>query len=152
LSGATVREARAEDVEAIARLFAEDSLGGHGDRWDEATRPAYEGAFAAIAASPHNRLFVLEEAGDVVGTFQVTLIPGLSGRGALRARLEGVQVRADRRSRGHGALMVAHAEGVARASGAASLALTSNKARVDAHRFYERLGFARTHEGFKKPL
>ncbi|HEY8565403.1 MAG TPA: GNAT family N-acetyltransferase [Beijerinckiaceae bacterium] len=152
MSAATIREARAEDIEAVARLFAEDSLGGHGDRWDESTRPAYEAAFAAIAASPQNHLFVLEEAGAVVGTFQVTFLPGFSGRGALRAKLEGVQVRGDRRSRGYGALMIAHAEAVARAGGAASLALTSNKARTDAHRFYERLGYARTHEGFKKTL
>jgi hypothetical protein len=30
--------------------------------------------------------------------------------------------------------------------------LTSNKRRGDAHRFYVRLGFARSHEGFKKVL
>jgi hypothetical protein len=30
--------------------------------------------------------------------------------------------------------------------------LTSNKQRKDAHRFYERLGFVASHEGFKLAL
>ena len=48
--------------------------------------------------------------------------------------------------------MVAEAERLAREAGAAVLELTSNLRRVDAHRFYEREGFARSHAGFKKRL
>ncbi len=147
-----MREARAEDVEAIVRLHEADAIGGHGDRWGETHRPAYEAAFEAIAASAQNALYVAEEAGAVVGTFQLTLIPGLTGRGVLRAKLEAVQVRADRRSAGIGAALVADAEARARQAGAVAMELTSNKTRADAHRFYERLGFARSHEGFKKTL
>jgi GNAT superfamily N-acetyltransferase len=148
----TVREARAEDLEAIVRLHEQDALGGHGDAWLPQTRAAYARAFAAIAASPDNTLYVAEADGTVVGTFQLTFIPSLTGRGALRARIEAVQVSSGLRSRGIGAQMMAFAEEAARARGAGLLELSSNKARTDAHRFYERLGFARSHEGFKKKL
>jgi len=152
MSDLLIREAQAEDLEAIIRLYEEDELGSHGDVWAPETRPAYETAFAAIAASPDNVLFVAADGSEIVGTFQLTFIPNLTGRGALRVKVESVKVKAARRSGGIGARMMAFAEEQARAGGAASLELTSNKVRKDAHRFYERLGFLRSHEGFKKKL
>ena len=148
----SIREARAEDLEAIIRLHEEDSLGSHGDAWLPETKPAYEAAFAAIAASPDNTLYVAENEGRVVGTFQLTLIPNLTGRGATRVKVESVKVSAALRSQGIGARMMAFAEEAARAGGARTMELTSNKRRTDAHRFYERLGFSKSHEGFKKSL
>jgi GNAT superfamily N-acetyltransferase len=148
----SIREARAEDLEAIIRLHEEDSLGSHGDAWLPETKPAYEAAFAAIAASPDNTLYVAESEGRVVGTFQLTLIPNLTGRGATRVKVESVKVSAALRSQGIGARMMAFAEEAARAGGARTMELTSNKRRTDAHRFYERLGFSKSHEGFKKSL
>ncbi len=146
------REAEPQDLEAIIRLHEEDELGSHGDRWSPETRPAYEAAFAAIARSSENRLFVALDGDEVVGTFQLTFIPNLTGRGALRVKVESVKVKAARRSGGIGARMMTFAEDHARAHGAAMLELTSNKTRSGAHRFYERLGFSRSHEGFKKKL
>ena len=147
-----IREALADDIEAIVRLHEADQLGGHGDAWTEAHRPAYEAAFAAIATSPHVTLYVVQEDREVVGAFQLVITPGLTGRGSVRARLESVQVRADRRSRGIGAELVAHAVAEARRAGASAMELTSNKHRPEAHRFYQRLGFLRSHEGFRKLL
>lgn len=152
MSGIAIREAGAGDLEAIIRLHEEDELGSHGDAWTPEIRPAYEAAFAAIARSPENELFVALDGGEVVGTFQLTFIPNLTGRGALRVKVESVKVKAARRSGGIGARMMEFAEARAREAGAAMLELSSNKARKDAHRFYERLGFARSHEGFKKKL
>jgi len=152
MSALGIREARTGDLEAIIRLHEEDELGSHGDVWSPETRPAYEAAFAAIARSPENRLFVAFDGDEIVGTFQLTFIPNLTGRGALRVKVESVKVKAARRSGGIGARMMAYAEEHARAHGAAALELTSNKTRKDAHRFYERLGFSRSHEGFKKKL
>ncbi len=148
----SIREARADDLEAIVRLHEEDALGTHGDAWVPENRDAYEAAFAAIAGSRDNTLYVAEWDGRVVGTFQLTFIPNLTGRGALRVKIESVKVKADLRSRGIGARMMAFAEAQARSRGARLLELSSNKTRGDAHRFYERLGFARSHEGFKKKL
>jgi GNAT superfamily N-acetyltransferase len=147
-----IRVAAAGDLEAVVRLHEADALGGHGDAWTPENRPAYEAAFARIAENPDTDLYVAVEDGAVVGTFQLQLLHVLTDRGALKAVLESVQVRADRRSAGLGARMVAEAERLARARGAVSLQLTSNKRRTDAHRFYERLGYARTHEGFRKTL
>ncbi|WP_134498794.1 GNAT family N-acetyltransferase [Microvirga pakistanensis] len=152
MSALDIREARAGDLEAIIRLHEEDELGTHGDLWSPDTKPAYEAAFAAIARSPENRLFVALDGDEVVGTFQLTFIPNLTGRGALRVKVESVKVKASRRSGGIGAQMMAFAERQARLGGAAAMELTSNKTRKDAHRFYERLGFVRSHEGFKKKL
>jgi len=152
MSTLVFREARMEDLEAIIRLHEEDELGSHGDVWSPETRPAYEAAFDAIVRSPENLLFVAVDGDEVVGTFQLTFIPNLTGRGALRVKVESVKVKAARRSGGIGGRMMAHAEEVARTRGAAAMELTSNKTRKDAHRFYERLGFSRSHEGFKKKL
>jgi GNAT superfamily N-acetyltransferase len=155
VSDIVIRKARREDLEAIVRLHEADELGGHGDAWSPATAPLYEAAFAAIADSGASAIYVVLDggaAGAVIGTFQLTFAQGLTGRGKVRAFLESVQVRANQRSRGIGAKMVRFAESEARARGAATMQLTSNKKRLDAHRFYERLGYAKSHEGFKKPL
>lgn len=152
MSELLIREAGPDDLEAIVRLHEEDELGSHGDAWTAENRPAYEAAFEAIRRSPDNRLFVALDGTEVIGTFQLTFIPNLTGRGALRVKVESVKVKAARRSGGIGAKMMAFIEDHARANGAAMLELTSNKTRKDAHRFYERLGFARSHEGFKKKL
>jgi GNAT superfamily N-acetyltransferase len=147
-----IEPARPEDLPAIIAIFAADSLGGHGDTTDPAALPRYRAAFEAIAASNSTDLYVGRLDGRVVATYQLLFAHGIAGRGAGRAIIEGVQVEAGLRGQGIGAAMVAHAEAEARARGAATLALTSNAARIDAHRFYERLGFAKTHVGFKKPL
>lgn len=152
MSDVAIREARPADLEAIARLHAEDALGGHGDAWTEETRPAYAAAFARLVTSEDHALYVAERAGEVVGTFQVSAIPCLVGRGSTRVKVEAVQVRRDLRSAGIGAAMMAAAEDWARDRGAAFVELTSNAARTDAHRFYARLGYAQSHLGFKKTL
>lgn len=151
----TIRRARAADVALIAELImlgAATQTMSPDEIAAEARHPAYAEAFAAIEASPHNALFVAEGEGFVVGTFQVTLIPGLVARGRMRAKIESVHVAPEHRGRGIGGVMIAHALGFAREQGAGMAELTSNKARTDAHRFYVRLGFAQSHEGFKIEL
>ncbi|GJD48084.1 Aminoalkylphosphonate N-acetyltransferase [Methylobacterium crusticola] len=148
----TIRPARACDLEAVVGLHADDALGGHGDAWTAQTRPAYAAAFAAIADNPHTDLFVALEAERVVGVFQLTFRQGIAGRGALKAVLEGVQVRRDRRSAGIGARMLAEAEALARRRGASGMQLASGLARTGAHRFYARHGYAHSHAGLTKPL
>ena len=143
------REAKAEDVPAIAALLRDDVLGA--ERETEAIGP-YLAAFERTEASTGTVLVVGEEAGRIVATYQMSVLPGLSRRGAPRALLETVRVAADRRSRGIGARLVADAEARAGAAGCAMIQLTTDRARTDAHRFYERMGFTASHLGFKRML
>ena len=153
--GITIRSARREDVPRIATLIMLGAAKAEmtpDEIAAEATHPDYLAAFAAIEASPHNALFVAETEGLVVGTFQVTLIPGLVGRGRMRAKFESVHVAPECRGSGIGGVMIAHALAFAREQGAGMAQLSSNKSRLDAHRFYVTLGFAQSHEGFKIEL
>lgn len=152
-AGLVIREAEADDLPALVALFAADALGGHGDTTDPAAFDDYRAAFAEILKDrPAVRLFAAELDGRVIGTFQLVVVTSLPGRGARRALLEAVQVEAGLRGRGIGETLVRFAIEDARRAGARSLALTSNKVRLDAHRFYRRLGFANSHEGFKITL
>ncbi|WP_040678589.1 GNAT family N-acetyltransferase [Nitratireductor pacificus] len=148
----SIREAERRDVAAIVALFAADSLGGHGDTVDPAAMGAYLAAFERIVASPNDTLYVAEVDGVVAGTFQTTLVTSMSGRGATNLIVEAVQTREDMRGRGIGAAMMQHAIVQAKTADARLVQLTSNAAREGAHRFYERLGFAKSHVGFKMCL
>jgi GNAT superfamily N-acetyltransferase len=144
-----IREATENDLEAIVALFADDPLGGHGDTTDPAALPDYHAAFQRIAASPNETLYVAELDAEVVGTFQTMVTTTLTARGSSNMIIEAVQTRADMRGRGIGAAMIEFAVEKARADGMRLVQLTSNAARKDAHRFYERLGFKASHIGFK---
>lgn len=148
----TIRPARREDVPAMVAMFAADALGGHGDTTDTEALPLYQRAFDRIAASPNDELYVAELDGEVVGTFQTTLIVSMPGRGAATLRIEAVQTRQDMRGRGIGASMIKHAIAQGAAAGVRTVYLTSNLKRTDAHRFYARLGFEQSHAGFKLKL
>lgn len=144
-----IRRAVRGDVAAIVAMLADDPLGATRERPGD---PAYLTAFAALDADPQQVLAVAERDGEVVGTLQLTFIPGLSRLGATRAQVEAVRVRADQRGSGLGQELVAWAIGRARERGAALVQLTTDAARADAHRFYERLGFRPSHVGMKLAL
>nr|WP_205862423.1 GNAT family N-acetyltransferase [Planosporangium thailandense] len=135
---------------AIVALLADDVLGKARDF--AVVDDAYERAFADIDADPRNLLLVAEDAGEVVACLQLTYIPGLGRHGAERALVEAVRVRSDRRGQGIGAKLMAWVIEQARQRGCGLVQLTTDKSRVDAHRFYARLGFVASHVGMKLPL
>lgn len=143
------REARAEDVAAIVALLADDALGQGREVPGD---PAYAAAFAAIARDPNQLLAVAEWAGAVVGTLQISFMPGLSHRGSWRGEIEAVRVAASMRGSGIGQQMLRWAIEQCRGRGCRMVQLTTNAVRTDAQRFYERLGFARSHVGYKLTL
>ena len=151
-SGLLIRRAREDDLAALVAIFAADAVGGHGDTTDPDAFDDYLRAFNVIDASSNEQLFVAEIDGDVVGTFQIMFNRTLTGRGGLAMIIEAVQTRGDTRGRGIGAAMIKHAIAEAERRGCRLVQLASNMARTDAHRFYERLGFARSHFGFKMKL
>jgi GNAT superfamily N-acetyltransferase len=151
--GAVLRSARREDVPAIVELIAADQVGATRDGVrDESDRNAYDQAFVAISADPAHLLLVAESAGQIVGTMQLSFLPGLARRGALRAQIEAVRIAESARGGGLGGAMMTWAIEEARRRGCALVQLTSDKSRTDAHRFYARLGFVASHEGMKLKL
>lgn len=150
-----VRRASAADVPRIAALIAMGHASAPMDAAAaeaEGRLPAYAIAFAQVEGSGANHLFVAEQAGRVVGTYQLTALPGLAERGRMRGKIESVHVDPALRGSGVGAAMMRHAIAEARRLGIGLLELSSSKSRTDAHRFYEKLGFAKSHEGFKMAL
>lgn len=143
------RDATEADLPAIIRLLAEDQIGGRAEDPSEPLDPAYTAAFDAIERDPNHRLIVAEIDGAIVGTMQLSLLPGLLNRGAWRGQIEAVRIAADQRGRGLGADMIDWAVEQCRARGCFMAQLTSNNDRVAAHRFYERLGWQKSHAGFK---
>ncbi|WP_240979761.1 GNAT family N-acetyltransferase [Streptomyces sp. HNM0574] len=131
-------------------MLADDHLGALRETPDEPA--AYLAAFERIAADPNQHLMVAELDGRTVGTLQLTVIPGLSRQGASRALIEAVRVHADVRAGGLGTRMFEWCVEEARRLGCSVLQLTSDATRIDAHRFYERLGFEASHLGFKMLL
>lgn len=146
----TLRRARKGDLPQILALLADDQLGATRESADDLT--PYERAFDAIDADPAHLLVVGELAGEVVATFQLSYIPGLSRRGSWRAQIEAVRVSGALRGQGVGALMIQWAIDQARQHGCSLVQLTTDKSRAAAHRFYERLGFVASHEGMKLTL
>ena len=142
-----IRRARREDVAAIVRMLADDALGASRERLEEPLSPSYFQAFEKVARDQNLRLVVAEQGGAVVGCLQLCILPGISSQGASRGLIEDVRVASDRRSGGIGEQLVQWALAEARASGCKLVELLTHHSRVDAQRFYERLGFARSHVG-----
>ncbi|WP_327681341.1 GNAT family N-acetyltransferase [Kitasatospora sp. NBC_00458] len=146
----TIRRATAEDLPAIVAMLADDALGATRESPDDLT--PYRTAFTRIDADPHQHLVVAERAGRTVGTLQLTVVPGLSRKGSTRTIIEAVRIHADERGTGLGTELIQWAIERSRELDADLVQLTSDAARTDAHRFYERLGFVASHLGFKLAL
>jgi GNAT superfamily N-acetyltransferase len=140
-------------VGAIVALLADDDLGSGREVVSDPPAPGYLEAFARVAADPRNLLTVAEDAsGAVVGTLQMTFIPGLSNQGAELALIEAVRVASSLRGQGVGQVMIRWALDEARRRGCANIELLAHNSRADAHRFYERLGFVKSHAGMRRRL
>lgn len=147
-----VREAREGDLPAIVAMLADDPLGRTRERAETPLPGAYGEAFAAIQAQAGNCVLVAESQARILGCLQLMILPGLSHMGMTRAEIEGVRVASDQRGRGLGAVLLGAAIERARAAGCGLVQLTTNAAREDARRFYERLGFTASHVGMKLDL
>lgn len=145
-----LREARPQDAARLAELI---SLGAV----DGTTRPvgdtaATRAAIEEIAADPHAAVLVAEIDGSVIGMAQLIVFRHVQRDGGLCAEIESVHVHPDARGRGIGGLLLDAAVERAADAGCYRVQLTSDAARPDAHRFYERHGFAPSHIGFKRML
>jgi len=143
----TIRPARHDDVTAIVAMLADDPLGRGREGTEQPLQTSYFEAFARIAADQNIHQMVAEAAGEVVGCLQLCILPGLSSQGASRGLIEDVRVAAHCRGRGIGEQMVQWALAQARGSGCKLVELLTHQTRIDAQRFYARLGFQPSHVG-----
>lgn len=150
MSDLEIRRATSADIPAIVAMLADDPLGAQRESPDDLA--PYLAAFERIAADPNQHLVVAVREGQVIGTLHLTVIPGLSRRGATRALIEAVRIHADARGSGLGTHLFEWAIAESRRLDCVLVQLTSDVTRTDAHRFYERLGFTASHLGFKYQL
>jgi ribosomal protein S18 acetylase RimI-like enzyme len=148
ISQVTIRRAHRDDLGPIVAMLADDPLGGARERIENPLPKAYFDAFERVQRDPNLQLVVAEDGeGTVIGCLQLCILPGVSSQGASRGLLEDVRVASHCRSRGIGEQLVQWAVAEARARGCKLIELLTHHTRVDAQRFYERLGFARSHVG-----
>ena len=144
----TIRPARRSDVETIVKMLADDALGRGRERLEDPLPDCYFAAFERVDRDPNLALVVAEGGGGaVIGCLQLCILPGISSQGAARGLIEDVRVASHCRSQGIGEQLVAWALAEARSRGCRLVELLTHQTRVDAQRFYERLGFARSHVG-----
>jgi GNAT superfamily N-acetyltransferase len=147
-----MRQATFDDIPVIVRMLADDFLGRQREDTSLPLNENYIAAFREIDADPNNELIVAELGGEIVGTLQLVITPSLSYKGSKRSMVESVRVDSKLRGQGIGRQMMLWAMERARERGCISMHLTSHGERQDAHRFYEKLGFAKSHVGMKLSL
>jgi ribosomal protein S18 acetylase RimI-like enzyme len=146
------RLAKRADLPSIVRMLADDDLGRQRERYEDPLPESYHSAFGQIDSDPNHELIVAERNGEVLGTLHLMFLPSVSFQGGLRAQIESVRVDKRFQSQGIGGEMMKWAMERARQREAHIVQLTTHKTRLDAHRFYERLGFKGSHLGMKLSL
>ncbi|GAB2859567.1 GNAT family N-acetyltransferase [Nocardioides pacificus] len=152
VAGATYAVARAsrEDLAEIVALLRDDHLGGTRELDELAP---YETAFAAIDGDDQHLLVVVrDQDGTAVATIQLTVLPCLARGASTRLQIEAVRIAASARGAGLGTALFTWAHDWGRGRGAVLAQLTTDRTRVDAQRFYRRLGYVSSHEGLKLAL
>ncbi|MET8640560.1 N-acetyltransferase family protein [Streptomyces sp. NPDC004096] len=145
-----IRPVVTDDVSAVVAMLADDPLGAQRESPDDLT--PYLNALERVNGDPNQHLVVAVRDGRIVGTLQLSIIPGLSRRGATRSIVEAVRIHAEERGSGLGTQLLEWAIDESRRQNCQLVQLTSDVSRTDAHRFYERLGFEASHMGFKLAL
>jgi len=146
------RLATRADLPSIVRMLADDELGSQRERFENPLPESYYSAFEQINQDSNHELIVAERNGEVIGTLHLMFLPSISFQGRLRAQVESVRIDKRFQSQGIGSEMMKWVMERATQRGAHAVQLTTHKSRVDAHRFYERLGFEGSHLGMKMSL
>lgn len=147
-----IRPARRGDLSALIAIYAQDELGGHSDTVEHLALPSYERAFEVLQSSPNEHLFVAELDREIVGTFQLVVLTRLTGQGSRTLMVQSVQTKSKYRGQGIGSKMIEFAVEFAKSRDCKAVQLMSNSTRIDAHRFYSRIGFQPAHTGFRMVL
>lgn len=145
----TFRQATEQDLDSIVYMLSDDNLGSTRERYEHPLPESYLKAFHAINSDPNIELIVACDGESIVGVLQMTFTPHITYQGGWRATIEGVRTTSSERGKGVGSQLIRCAIERAKERGCHLVQLTTDKKRVDALRFYERLGFTASHEGLK---
>ncbi|MBI2255793.1 MAG: GNAT family N-acetyltransferase [Proteobacteria bacterium] len=146
------RRATRADLEAIVDMLVDDMIGRSREDGSRPLNAKYLAAFDAISRDENQFLLVVEDAGEIVGSLQLSFIPGIARLGMWRGQIEGVRIKSSKRGSGLGHQMFDWAIAQCRDKGCALVQLAMDKTRTDTLRFYESLGFKASHEGMKLDL
>lgn len=135
-AGLRIREAVEADLPVVLALLQE-----LGPAEAPLPLPRAQAMFAAMQATRRVRVWLAETAAGPVGTYTLLIMDNLCHGGTPSAIVESVVVAAGARGGRIGEAMMHHAMDCARQAGCYKLVLSSNNRRLDAHRFYRRLGF-----------
>lgn len=141
LTAVHVREATMDDAELLAVLQAEMD----DEEVEDRSRAGADmrQTLLDMARYPDFHAYLVRDGGGVaVGSFSLMIFSSPSHGGSKQALLDAVVVSRSRRGQGIGEAMLQHAMRLAKDAGCYKMMLSSNLKRVDAHRFYERLGFS----------
>lgn len=145
-----LERATAHDVADIVALLVDDPLG---QTRETAPLEHYLAAFADIDRDPNQTLLVLrDDTRAVAGTVQLTVIACSARGGTKRLQVEAVRLASHVRGLGLGTALFQWIDEFATDHGARMIQLTSDARRTGAQRFYERLGYAASHVGYKRFL
>lgn len=148
-----LRKATKKDVSKIVEMIANDELGKKRENYQTPLPIEYLNAFNNIEGDPNQELIVLEDKNsEIIGSLQLSFIQYLTYRGGIRAQIEAVRIRVDKRGLGIGKKMFEWAIQRAKERNAHLLQLTTDKKRHKAIKFYEKLGFKASHQGMKMHL
>ena len=146
-----IRQRRAiiADLPEILHLLIDDELGEKRELNTLQEDCSYLMAFEKISSDPSHYLMVVLAENKIIGTCHLTILPSLTYQGSTRLQVEAVRVARSYRGQKIGEWMMKQAFAYAREQGANIVQLTTNKERIQAKRFYEKLGFKASHEGMK---
>lgn len=148
----SIRNATAEDLDAVLAILADDELAKQRGSFAPGAGDGTVEAFHQILSDLNQELLVVERESVVIAVAQVTYLRYLAFDGGWRAHVEGVRVAAEHRGQGVGSGLFVRICELARARGCHLVQLMSDQRRTRARGFYERLGFQPTHLGFKLGL
>ncbi len=143
-----VRTAREADLPGILSVYSSAGLEKRGSlELADARR-----LFSKISSYPFCKLYVAEAEGQLLGSFELLIMDNFANGGLRSGLVEDVAVAREAQGRGVGKAMMLFAMEECRREGCYKMALSSNEIRVEAHAFYESLGFTRHGFSFRVEL
>lgn len=145
-------EATESDLPIIISLLAEDELGSTRENVNPDVFISYQTAFQKIQKDINAKIIVVKHDNQIIGVAQINFLTHLIYQGGTRGHIEGVRIKQEYQNQGIGTQFFQYLINLAKTHSCYMVQLTTNKVRVKAHRFYKKLGFVNSHEGFKLDL